>query len=205
MRNRYNNDLNSLKEMDKELMELIILCYDKIDLYLENNNNRNIKEVIDLDNDITMNASEIERFCFELLALQQPVASDLRFLQMSIKLASTYKRMASHLSQASNIMLEYKLDEKEEDFIKRFLANQKKMAKDSITSFVNEDNDMALKSIEDDEVNNRLFVEAINYIAELNKQNSIDAIELSEKVLLYKYFERLGDRLARVGDLATRL
>lgn len=205
MRNRYNNDLNSLKEMDKELMELIILCYDKIDLYLENNNNRNLKEVVDLDNDITMNASEIERFGFELLALQQPVASDLRFLQMSIKLASTYKRMASHLSQASNIMLEYKLDKKEEDFIKRFLANQKKMAKDSITSFVNIDNDMALKTIEDDEVNNHLFVEAINYIAELNKQNSIDAIELSEKVLLYKYFERLGDRLARVGDLATRL
>ena len=79
------------------------------------------------------------------------------------------------------------------------------MEKDSITSFVNIDNDMALKSIEDDEVNNHLFVEAINYIAELNKKNSIDAIELSEKVLLYKYFERLGDRIARVADLAARL
>ena len=124
---------------------------------------------------------------------------------MSIKLASTFKRIASHLAQASMIMIEYPLTEEEVDFVKRFISNQKQMASDSINSFINNDNDLGLKTIEDDEVNNKLFVEAVNYIADLNKNNSIGAIELSEKVLLYKYFERLGDRLARVGDLATRL
>ena len=205
MRTRYRQDLDSVRQKDNELMELVILCYDKIDLYLENNNKRNLEEIIELDDDIRRSAVDIERFCFELLALQQPVAKDLRFLQMSIKLASTYKRISSHLAQLSAIMIEYSLDDKEINFIKRFIANQKKMADDSIKSFITNDNDLGLKTIEDDEVNNKLFEEAINYIADLNKENSIDAIELSEKVLLYKYFERLGDRLARVADLATRL
>ena len=205
MRTRYRQDLGSVRQKDNELMELVILCYDKIDLYLENHNKKNLEEIIELDDDIRRNAADIERFCFELLALQQPVAKDLRFLQMSIKLASTYKRISSHLAQLSAIMIEYQLDDKEVGFIKRFIANQKQMASDSIKSFITNDNDLGLKTIEDDEVNNKLFEEAINYIADLKKQNSIDAIELSEKVLLYKYFERLGDRLARVADLATRL
>ena len=205
MRTRYRHDLDSVREMSNELMELVILCYDKIDLYLENHNKKNLDEIIELNDDIRRNAADVERFCFELLALQQPVARDLRFLQMSIKLASTYKRISSHLAQASMIMIEYSLTDKEVDFVKRFIDNEKQMAEDSIHSFVNNDNDLGLKTIEDDEINNKLFEEAITYIADQNKMNEISAMELSEKVLLYKYFERLGDRLARVGDLATRL
>ena len=191
--------------MRNDLLELVIFFFDKIDLYLENHNKKNLEEIIELNDDIRRNAADVERFCFELLALQQPVARDLRFLQMSIKLARTYKRISSHLAQASMIMIEYSLTDKEVDFVKRFIDNEKQMAEDSIHSFVNNDNDLGLKTIEDDEINNKLFEEAITYIADQNKMNEISAMELSEKVLLYKYFERLGDRLARVGDLATRL
>ena len=205
MRTRYRQDLDSVRSMANELMELVVLCYDKIDLYLENQNKKNLEEIIDLNDDIRRNASDIERFCFELLALQQPVAKDLRFLQMSIKLSSTYKRISSHLAQVSMILLEYSLNDQEIEFVKRFITNEKQMATNSIESFVNNDNDLGLKTIEDDEVNNSLFEEAIGYIAEQNKKNAIGPMELSEKVLLYKYFERLGDRLARIGDLATRL
>ena len=205
MRTRYRQDLDSVRLMANELMELVVLCYDKIDLYLENQNTKNLEQVVELNDDIRRNAADIERFCFELLALQQPVARDLRFLQMSIKLASTYKRISSHLAQAAMILLEYSLTDEENDFVKRFIANERQMATNSIESFVNNDNDLGLKTIEDDEVNNHLFEESISYIADQNKKNAIEPMELSEKVLLYKYFERLGDRLARIGDLATRL
>lgn len=205
MRTRYRRDLDDIRQMSTELMDLVILCYDKIELFNENGNKKNLEEIIDLNDDIRRRAVDIERFCFELLALQQPVAKDLRFLQMSIKLSSTYKRIASHMAQAAMIMLEYPLTEQEVDFVKRFVDNQKQMAANSIESYANNDNDLGLKTIEDDEINNSLFIEAINYIADRNKANQVDAIELSEKVLLYKYFERLGDRLAKVGDYATRL
>ena len=103
------------------------------------------------------------------------------------------------------ILLEYSITDKEKTFLKAFVDNEMKMADNSMKAFLENDNDLALKTIEEDEKNNRLFNEAITYIADENKRNEIGAIELSEKVLLYKYFERLGDRLARVADLATRL
>lgn len=205
MRTRFTSDLSTIKQMSEEINQLILISYDRIDLYLENNNEDNLDHVIDLYDDIRSGASGLERLCFELLALQQPVATDLRLIQMEIKLASTQKRIASHLESVAEILKNYKLSEKEKSLIKKFIDNQKNMAKDSIDAFVNNNKELALKTIDKDEINNRIFVDAITYAANENKTDKIGAVELANKILLFKYFERLGDRLARVADLATRL
>ena len=205
MRTRFTSDLSTIKTMSEELNQLIIISYDRIDLYLENNNEDNLDHVIELNDDIRSGASGIERLCFELLALQQPVATDLRLIQMVIKLASSQKRIASHLASVAEILKNYNLSDKEKRFLKEFVDNQRNMAKDGIEAFVTNDKDLARLTIDKDEINNKVFVEAITYAADENKTDKIGAVELANKILLFKYFERLGDRLARVADLATRL
>lgn len=205
MRTRFNSDLGSIKDMSKEVSQLILISYDRIDLYLDNKNDENLDHVIELYDDIRRGASGIERFCFELLALQQPVAKDLRLLQMEIKLASTFKRIASHLNSVAEILKSYGLSEKEIVFLKKFIENEKNMLEDGIEAFMTNNKDLALTTIEKDQINNDLFIDAINFAADENKNDMIGPVELSNKILLFKYFERLGDRLARVADLATRL
>ena len=205
MRTRFNSDLGSTKDMSKEVSQLILISYDRIDLYLDNKNDENLDHVIELYDDIRRAASGIESFCFELLALQQPVAKDLRLLQMEIKLASTFKRIASHLNSAAEILKSYWLSEKEIDFLKKFIKNEKNMLEDGIGAFVSNNKDLALATIEKDQINNDLFMDAINFAADENKNDKIGPVELSNKILLFKYFERLGDRTARIADLATRL
>ena len=205
MRTRFNSDLGSIKEMSKEVCQLILISYDRIDLYLDNKNSENLDHVIELYEDIRRGAASIERLCFELLALQQPVARDLRLLQMEIKLASTFKRIASHLNSVAYILKAYEVSDREVYFLKKFIENEKKMVEDGIEAFVKNNKDLAHSTIEKDEINNKLFVDAITYAADENKNDRIDAVELSNKILLFKYCERLGDRLARMADLATRL
>ena len=205
MRTRFNSDLGSTKDMSKEVSQLILISYDRIDLYLDNKNDENLDHVIELYDDRRRGASGIERFCFELLALQQPVAKDLRLLQMEIKLASTFKRIASHLNSVAEILKSYGLSEKEIVFLKKFIENEKNMLEDGIEAFMTNNKDLALTTIEKDQINNDLFIDAINFAADENKNDMIGPLELSNKILLFKYFERLGDRLARVADLATRL
>lgn len=205
MRTRFNSDLGSIKDMSKEVSQLILISYDRIDLYLDNKNDENLDHVIELYDDIRRGAAGIERFCFELLALQQPVAKDLRLLQMEIKLASTFKRIASHLNSVAEILKSYGLSEKEIVFLKKFIENEKNMLEDGIEAFMTNNKDLALTTIEKDQINNDLFIDAINFAADENKNDMIGPLELSNKILLFKYFERLGDRLARVADLATRL
>lgn len=205
MRTRYIEDLAKIRDMEKNVSELIKLSYDRFKLYIDKGTKNNLEEIIDLDHDIRKYGADIERFCYDLLALQQPVARDLRFLQMSIKLASTYKRVSNHLAKASEISLEFSLRDEEKDFVKKFIENQKSMNDNGIKSFEESDNELALKTIEDDEINNKLFEKCIHYLVKLTKEDKISPMELSEKVLFYKYFERLGDRLAKVADYTTRL
>ena len=205
MRTRFTSDLSTIKNMSEEINQLILISYDRIDLYLENNNEDNLDHIIELNDDIRSGASGIERLCFELLALQQPVAKDLRLIQMEIKLSSTQKRIASHLVSVAEILKSYRLSDKEKSLIKNFVDNQKSMSKDGIDAFVTDNKELARATIDKDEINNKVFVEAITYAANENKNDNIGAIELANKILLFKYFERLGDRLARVADLATRL
>lgn len=205
MRTRYIEDLNNIREMEKNVSELIEVSYDRFILYVENNQKNNLEEIIDLDHDIRQYGADIERFCYDLLALQQPVARDLRFLQMSIKLASTYKRISNHLAQAAAIILEFPLRDEEREFVKEFIKNQKDMNINSIQSFEDNDNELALRTIEDDQINNKLFEDCIYYLVKLTKTDQITPMELSEKVLFYKYFERVGDRLAKIADYSTRL
>lgn len=205
MRKKYNEDLDNIKKMAKDLMDYVIISYEKIGQFIENSKEDELKDIIDLHDDIRRKASDIERLSFELMALQQPVAGDLKLLQMSMKLASSFKRIAGHFEQVSFILGEYALNESEKDFVNKFIENETKMAKDAINSFVNYDKDLAKETIKEDEINNKLFEKAISYISNENKKDNIGPMELSEKVLLYKYFERLGDRLARVADLSTRL
>ena len=167
MRTRYIEDLNSIREMEKNISELIELSYDRFNLYVENDQKNNLEEIIDLDHDIRQYGADIE--------------------------------------QAAAIILEFPLRAEEKDFVKTFIKNQKSMNLNGIQSFEDNNNELALKTIEDDEINNKLFEDCIHYLVKLTKSDLITPMELSEKVLFYKYFERLGDRLAKIADYSTRL
>lgn len=52
MRTRFNSDLGSTKDMSKEVSQLILISYDRIDLYLDNKNDENLDHVIELYDDI---------------------------------------------------------------------------------------------------------------------------------------------------------
>lgn len=205
MRERFNEDLDHVKSISKEVMDYVISSYNKLSQYLGEADEENLKDILELNEDIRRKATMMERLCFELMALQQPVAKDLKLLQMAMKLASSYKRIGAHFEQIALILMEYSLNDSEKDYVNKLIDNEKKMAIDSIDSFIKIDKDLARKTIDADKINNDLFKEAVEFIARENKNDDIRPVELAEKVLLYKYFERLGDRLARVGDLATRL
>lgn len=205
MRTRYFEDLGKIRKMQEKLSQYVLLAYDKFEAYVDDEDEDYIHDLLDIEHDIKWKASEVEKYCYDLLALQQPVAKDLRFLQMSIKMASNFKRIANHLSQAGIIMLEYPLRDEEKDLVKDFVKNQKSMTIGAKNAFIEYDKDLAKKTIEEDSVNNELFEKAIEFLVDLTKKDLIKPKELSDKVLFFKYFERLGDRLGRNADFAKRL
>ena len=84
MRIKYNEDLDNIKKMAKDLMDYVIISYEKTGQFIENSKEDELKDIIDLHDDIRRKASDIERLSFELMALQQPVAKAVSYTHLTL-------------------------------------------------------------------------------------------------------------------------
>ena len=93
-RQSYQEQLEELREnvlyMSEVVLERLRLGLDA----LEQKDDDLAWEVIEGDDEINRMYLELERDCIDLLALQQPVASDLRFIAASFKIITDLERIA---------------------------------------------------------------------------------------------------------------
>jgi phosphate transport system protein len=158
------------------------------------------ERVIAADEEIDRAELEIEDEAIRLLALEQPVAIDLRFLVAALKINSDLERIGDH---AVNIA-EGAVRNCGKTPIKPFvdiegMANvAMAMLKDSIDSFVERDSEKAKSVIRRDDVldekNESIIRELLTFMAEKPSLISycLDLISVSKN-------------LERVGDLATNI
>lgn len=92
-RENYQQELETLREAVIELGELVRTQFDQSVRALADGNTALARQVIDNEERINEQYLEIERKCIDLLALQQPVAGDLRFVTASFKIITDLERI----------------------------------------------------------------------------------------------------------------
>ena len=158
--------------------------------------------VIDTDDTIDQFENEIESSCIQLIALHQPVASELRFLMMVMKISHNIERLADKsvaIAKRSIELLEYP---PLKPFVDLPHAAQviQTMVKDVIDAFVNRNADLALeireRDHEVDEIYDRMLHELQTILSEHPKliQPGISLL------LLFRHLERVGDLAANIGE-----
>lgn len=204
MREKFDEDLLEIRSLIAKEAGLIKQIYKLFEDHLDNEDKEILDDIISLTDEIRKMNARIERSCMNLMALQQPVASDLRFLQMAIKYASSSNRIANYFEQMVSILENYTLRDEEKDFVRQIIDVQEEMVYEGIEGFVEKDEEVSKANIKRDDKVDSLFHDSVVYICNLIKDNKIEPEEVAEKILFFKYFERLGDRLARISNLALR-
>jgi phosphate transport system protein len=103
-RETYQESLAALRTDVTEMGNLVV---DRLDMGLESlatGNESLAREVIEGDTEVNETYLELETDCVDLFALQQPVASDLRFITASFKIVTDIERvgdLAVNLAQYS--------------------------------------------------------------------------------------------------------
>jgi phosphate transport system protein len=93
-RNEYQTELAALREDVVGMSEAVA---DRLEMgltALESGDKNLAREVIDGDDEINQLYLDLEKQCTDLIALQQPVASDLRFIAASFKIITDLERIA---------------------------------------------------------------------------------------------------------------
>jgi phosphate transport system protein len=161
------------------------------------------KKVISEDKVIDELENAIDEKCLDLLALRQPVALDLRFITMSMKISTDLERIADlavdiaqrTLELAGKPMLKPLID------IPKLSNLAKLMSKDALDAFVNKDADLAGKVIlldsDADKLRNLVQKELVEEYMNKDLSTVSRAVPL---LLIARHLERICDHATNIAE-----
>ena len=157
--------------------------------------------VIDADNDLDVMELELEAAALELLALQQPMARDLRFIVSTIKVTSDLERVGDHavnIAQAALRLVSLPSAIMPDPSLEDMARRARSMLADAISAFLRADGTLGRDvCARDDQVD--ALHESVFRILLTHMMGDARTITASLEYLL------VSRNLERVADLATNI
>jgi phosphate transport system protein len=157
-----------------------------------------------LEDEKTINASEreIDEIAVDLLAMQQPMAVDLRFLFSVIKINADLERVGD---QAVNIaervidMSKFAVAELPVD-IARMASIASGMVHQSLEAFVEEDADLAQQVLERDDIVDAINRDAFESLTQVMQSNSSSTRQALDALIVARNLERVADHATNIAE-----
>lgn len=152
------------------------------------------------DRNIDAMEKEIERLCLEFIVRQQPVAGVLRFAYAAIKINLELERVGDYAESIARQILKL-LDQDSQILLDRFteMANLSiPMLHDAVRAFLEQDADLAKRTIDTEEAVDFLKSALARHVLELTRQDHLSLEALSPLI-------NIGRRLERVSDQARNI
>ncbi|MFN3921282.1 MAG: phosphate signaling complex protein PhoU [Caldimicrobium sp.] len=192
---------NLLLDMAKAVNEMFtgaILSFEKLDPLMA-------ERVIKYDEQVDYFEHMVTLTALEIIALQQPVAKDLRFIVSSIEIARNLERLADqavNIAQRVPILVEHK--DITLNTCKVSIQNMAKeaslMLESAIDAFVSEDVSKAQKVIDHDDIVDQFKKEYIAHIKECMKKNLLLIDVGIEYMVIVQNLERVADLACNVAE-----
>jgi phosphate transport system protein len=158
------------------------------------------REVIARDERINEMEIEIDDAIVDLLALKQPVATDLRFILAALKINNDLERIGDHAVNIAESALQYAAGEPVKPFedLPRMAHVTKEMLRDSIDAFIHTDSAKARSVLVSDDAIDDLNRKIVAELVALIRKNPA-VIEQALDLI------RVSRNLERVADLSTNI
>ncbi len=169
---------------------------------MEDQGARLYKSVKQRDREVDAYDNLIMAQCENLLALYQPVATDLRFILTAIKIDSQLERCGDI---AVNIVQRVKKTDNSRDLIAEtdlpeMAKTARIMVKDAITAFINRDGELADSIWAKDDIVDDLNKKVFNQLVDKIKSNPELAEACAHLIVLTRQIERLADHATNISE-----
>lgn len=164
--------------------------------------NRLLQQVHHVETQINELQIKIDNACLQILAMQGPVAKDLRLILSIIKINTDLERMGDQCVNISHLgreLIERGYTSSMQD-IESMSLIVRQMVKEALDSFVKMDLQIAQRILKmDDQVDqlkNKINTESIHKM----KSEPADIQSLMDKTLIARNLERLGDHATNIAE-----
>jgi phosphate transport system protein len=165
------------------------------------------QRVVDDDDKVDTLELEVDNICFEILAREQPVASDLRFITTAMKIVGDIERIGDNGANIARRALEIMKEPELKPVIDVPIAARaaQRALKESLDAFVNGDSELAKRVIEGDryieDVCQQMLRELLTYMLE-DPSAITRALRL---IFVARNLERVGDHAANIAEMVIFL
>jgi len=207
-RQSYQDQLDDLREDVLYMSELVIDRYRMGLEALERQDEDLAWRVIEGDDEVNELYLELEGDCVDLVALQQPVASDLRFIAASFKIITDLERVGD---LATNLG-DYTLDAHESRFpdvdVQAIGDLAREMLEDAMVAYAEADVEACRDIAERDDELDRLCTDASRAVVRDLIERELDGdevnvedllVDVSRLLLTIRDLERIGDHAVNVA------
>jgi phosphate transport system protein len=203
IRKAYHHQLDDVK---KEIVRLAALVTESIPRGTEallTNDLDTAQNLIEGDDELDALAIDIEERCYQILALQQPMASELRGLVAAIRMTSEIERSGDlmvNVVKGARRIYGTEFDPKLRGLIERMSEEALRLFRIAIDAYVEGD---ASKAAALDDMDDRLDALHKDYIQAIFESHGGGQVDLQAGVqlaLIGRYYERIGDHAVNLGE-----
>ncbi len=195
-----HTELNKLK---KKLLLLSALVESNLSRAVEavlNVDHQLARKVIAADEDVDFQEIEVEEECLKILALHQPVATDLRFVISALKINNDLERIGDLTSNIAHRSMNIKGTDVQDipfDF-KDMALKTKLMLNNALQALINMDVQLAHQVCRADDEIDKINRETFHITREKIK-------EFPDRVEYYLNWRSISKHLERIADYATNI
>lgn len=161
------------------------------------------QQIIDDDDPLDARSIELEEVCYQVLALQQPMASDLRSIVTAVRMIAEIERsgdLVVNIAKGARRIFGTDIPARLRGLIEQMGEEATTLFRVSMDSYI--DGDAALAAAIDD-LDDRLDDIHRDYIQEILRANHDGDVSVQVAIqlaLIGRYYERIGDHAVNIGE-----
>ena len=165
------------------------------------------EDVIERDKKLDSLEIEVDNLCHLIMALEQPVATDLRFVATSLKIVKDLERIGDIAVNISERTLELIEQPELKPLIDLpIMANlTQNVLKQSLDAFVNGDAELAENIIVNDETVDALYEQILRELLTYMLDNPRSISAAIKLIFIAKHLERVADHSANIAEMVVFL
>jgi phosphate transport system protein len=200
-RKAFIDDLNQYRTKVVDMGKEIINQYKQLSEVIKSQNQKLAEEIYSYDKIINELETSINVDGYLLIAKQCPVATDLRRIVTSIKIASELERIGDYAANISKMVL--KSNQDDEVFIvsiKKVIKIVIDMLEKSMIAYSNDDVELSFSVIEQDKDLDMVYKEKIQSLVGAKNESEKDLDHILNSTLSLKQLERAGDHIVNICE-----
>jgi len=155
------------------------------------------------DDEVDARALELEEKCYVLLALQSPVASDLRRIVAAMRIIADVERsadLAVNICKAARRIYGHQLDPRLRGIIQKMGSQASQLFKEATEAYLTDDDSRAAAIGDMDTYLDDLQREFVQAIFTSHSADKLDLQVAVQLAVVARFYERIGDHAVNIGE-----